>query len=307
MLIKYTFEEVLNINNIRKSFVNIIFDLMKFMKIECYVYGGFVRDSIIIEQVQKNANNERLKQFICNKFSCTQKFDIDLAISKKSKKFYSLVDYLHKLISSQLILHSTNLKDNNTDTFVRKKMNNYYDSYYYTNSVSFEFMYDKIPFGIDFVNYTNNKIGPNDFWINNLAYDVDWNLRFKPGSFNKNFKKKKYFNKLADVLFDIINEKASPCNDFLVTMNRKYIKKNSNGLYEIINTCYLYDFISAYKRMEKMRLYGYNIQNIENMPKSININAICCDIPNTISFPKQYTCHKTVYCCINCKKLSYII
>lgn len=303
----FTFEHVVEVNNIRKLFVNIIFDLMKFRKIECYIFGGFVRDTITIEQAQKKSNScEKLKQFMCNKFDNTLKFDIDLAISTTYEKFNTIANYLQELITSHLKFHYTIQKENVPEINVKYnflKHNNRKKSY--LKNVLFKFMCKDILFGIDFINY-KNKLGKGDFRVNTMTYDSKWNLGLMLRSFNNiDINKQKIL--LADIMLDIVDGKAIPCHDFLKIMNRIYVRKNANGVYEIINQKHLKKYIKAYKRIIKMISYGYTISNILNLPQTIKTNATCCDTPQIINFPKQFKINRHVACCVNCKTLSNIV
>lgn len=283
----------------RKLIADVVLGMMKQKKLNCFIFGGYVRDDLTLAYAEKQSeNSEKLKSFLCKKFSATEKFDIDLAVTNLNRSEHDqLVNQMKELLISHFRFYNL-AKKSNVKVVVKKMVS---DSYtYHFRTLTLEFSWEGILFGVDIVNSNGTRIGPNDFWINCLAYDQDNELIIKPGAL-PNASLGAQLKCMSEVTFDILSGVARECDDLRNHLThyweRKVPKRNITQL--VINYP---SFVRAYKRLQKMRTYGYKITNEEDYPKRIACAAKCCQKPEIVSLPKLCSGDKLVGYCLSCKK-----
>lgn len=294
---RYTFDQVVYISSIRNLFVDIILNFFKQKKLKCFIYGGYIRDEITLLYACKQSNiGKKLKEFLCNKFSRTNKFDIDVNIQilDHEFEFNDLTTKLFDILTTHLKFYNLGKsKDILSELQIKKTRNyNYIDK---SETEIFEFVLEGVKFGIDIVNCKPKNISLVDFWLNCLAYDINKELIIRPGIKIENSN----INTILDICLDIIECTARPGDNINLPLNDNYkFKKNGNLCKDPINDHK--KFVKAFNRLDKMRSYGFIIPNNEDYPKRIASGIICCEKSRTVNLPK-YCDKESFNCyCLNC-------
>lgn len=297
---QFTFDKVIKINNIRTSIGNSILDMIKLNKYKCYIFGDYVHDYLSIEYAKKLVHTDRLKNILCYRFANYSKFEIDIINYELTfEKINEIRNNIIKIIREYQLLHKTKL----TETKIRilKK----YATYNTTILLSLlEFKCGNLKMGIN-ITHSMYSNGINDFWINNLALNDKRQLTFKDDHFFKD----DYYTKtdilcklsiLSKILLSLINGIAEPHDDLIkILTSNQYIKSKENVIYP--NYSNQNKFALAYKSIEKILLYGYQIPF--QIPKIVCVGATCCKTPITISDPK-FSSGDIIYAtCYSCFKM----
>jgi hypothetical protein len=268
--------------------------MLKENNIKFYIYGGYVRDDIAFLGIGKEVHNkENLKDFLCNKFSKTLKFDIDVAVKVCDKvHFNEIIEQI------QSVLKSDNKK------FVLKPLAS---QRYYFETRTIEINIDNYIYGIDItpsfsfvLNGISNRI---DFDVNSLAYDNNDRLILRPGTYTTNCVK----TKILEIISNIYSCRAYPSEFFgnainMVNFDSKILLNNiyMHSIYiDNIKTL----FVPVFNRLEKMKLYGFTIVDDSNYAKCLKSNIKCCESPKLL-LPKITGSNTKYLLCINCVKIN---
>lgn len=269
------------INEIRNQLVEIIFDYFTVNnQTNFYIYGGYVRDFILMSNM-----NDNIKEYFNKYIQSKDKFDIDIYVNSGS------IDINKTLETLKLILKYGNLSNHKCYNFEIAKNS-------YSNGLTF--FINNIKFGIDI---NKSKKLDCDLTCNSLTMDNKKEINLRDNL--KIIKDKDKINKIKNEIINLETNYTEETRKIIKLIHVENMSKKNKELKKMN----LDDnkFIKLISRISKLLDYGFKIKENEILiPYNGNDMLKDCDCKNNNIYFKKNDIMKLICLeCHNIKKIKY--